>query len=617
MPTVRSKWGAVQSRSWHQARESYTKVSGLELFAKTHWIRNKVAQEHGVFVHKVSPSIDHSVYHPRPSTAHRDQVRISAMIRPQTPYRGAARTMRVLGRISKELAGRVEIHIFGCSAEEVSSYDLSREFSFTNRGHLKREEVADLLSTSDIFLDLSDYQAFGRTGLEAMACGCIPVVPLAGGSDEYAISGYNSEIVDTTSEEDAYQAAVRLIENDERRSRMKVAAIATAARYSTTLAAASEMQVFSEGAVHASSSRARPQLHVVSEVRGDGKPTGSAYVRLLLPYANQYVQQKWKVFRNYAGQLPSIDKSGIALVQRTAGSIQEGDLHAWIEGWKSKGNKIIYEVDDDLLDKQGLLSRGVKTDIAAMQRRVKHLSQSADLVIVSTQHLLHVFRELNPNVVVVENYLDGRLWKLNGERPAPDDAYGRQDDLVKIGYIGTPTHTADLEMISPAIRRLQAEFGDRISVEVVGAYSSSEPLFGTKVPNPKSTEYPQFVEWLLKRVHWDIGVIPLVDDRFNKSKSHLKFLEYAALDMAIVCSDVETYRRVASSGENALVVENTVEAWYQAVRRLIKDRNLRLSLAKSARAMVKASYTVDANNTEYLKALSLLSADFGENAKAS
>jgi|GEM_PF-1535602 len=101
------------------------------------------------------------------------------------------------------------------------------------------------LRSSDIFLDLSDYQAFGRTGLEAMACGCIPVLPDRGGTDEYAIHNFNSLVIDTTSEEECIESISKLIQTGHNELyRLKLNAIETAARYSIKRAAFSICQIF-------------------------------------------------------------------------------------------------------------------------------------------------------------------------------------------------------------------------------------------------------------------------------------------------------------------------------------------------------------------------------------
>ena len=158
----------TESENWQLARNSYRLVPNTILFAKTYWIANIVEQKHRVMVHKVSPSIDHSVYGPRiDSEQENEAVLIAAMIRPQTPRRGAERTMRLLSRLAKSSANKVSFCLFGCNEDDPGFQKLQRDFDYQNSGVLTRPEVASLLARSDVFIDLSDYQAFGRTALEA------------------------------------------------------------------------------------------------------------------------------------------------------------------------------------------------------------------------------------------------------------------------------------------------------------------------------------------------------------------------------------------------------------------------------------------------------------------
>jgi GT2 family glycosyltransferase len=225
------------------AMQSYSLVPGALLFAKTHWIIREVAREHKVQVCKVSPSIDHEVYMPRA----RDQdgrIHVVAMVRPGTPRRGASRTMRVLKALQHMHGEQVAVHIFGCLDVSSEFLTLERDFAYVNHGILKRPEVATLLSGCDIFVDLSDYQAFGRTGLEAMACRCAVVLPAAGGTDEYAIDGENSLVVDTLDEGLCIRRISSLIDDPVHLENIKLSALQTASRYSVHMAAISEILLF-------------------------------------------------------------------------------------------------------------------------------------------------------------------------------------------------------------------------------------------------------------------------------------------------------------------------------------------------------------------------------------
>lgn len=185
---------------WQEAFDSYTLIPNMTVFAKTDWIRNVITANHGIEVSKVSPSIDHDVYYPGLNKS-QTQVWISAMVRPSTPRRAPHRTMRVLKNIAEEFGDKVNINVFGCTDEDIFNENLPNDFEYTNHGVLSRNQVSALLRKSHLFIDLSDYQAFGRTGLEAMACGCVSLVPSTGGTSEYIDHDKNGFAIDPRNEE--------------------------------------------------------------------------------------------------------------------------------------------------------------------------------------------------------------------------------------------------------------------------------------------------------------------------------------------------------------------------------------------------------------------------------
>lgn len=156
---------------WQEAFDSYTLIPNMTVFAKTDWIRNVITANHGIAVEKVCPSIDHDVYYPGLDKSE-SQIWISAMVRPSSPRRAPDRTMRMLKNLVEIYVGRININVFGCSDEDIFNENLPRDFAHHNHGVLSRNQVSALLRKSHLFIDLSDYMAFGRTGLEAMACAC-------------------------------------------------------------------------------------------------------------------------------------------------------------------------------------------------------------------------------------------------------------------------------------------------------------------------------------------------------------------------------------------------------------------------------------------------------------
>ena len=231
---------------WTRARTSYAAIPDQLLFAKTDWLCDIVRANHGQTVTKVSPSIDHGTYYPGPEHTGRRPT-VCAMVRPKTPRRAPRRTARILEQIAEKFDDKVELLAFGASSGELVRNCIRTSERITQSGALSRDGVAAVLRTSDIFLDLSDYQAFGRTALEGMACGCVPVLPQLGGADEFARNFVNAMVVDTRDEEAIMRAVSDLLSLDDKTRRaMRNAAIRTSLEYSVEKAAHTEYVAFSE-----------------------------------------------------------------------------------------------------------------------------------------------------------------------------------------------------------------------------------------------------------------------------------------------------------------------------------------------------------------------------------
>jgi hypothetical protein len=232
------------SREWTEAKASFDQMKSGLLFAKTDWLCSVVDANHNINVRRVQPSIDHDVYSP----IHRpvgEPLRITAMVRPKTARRAPKRTVRILEHLAFQYGPRVELTYFGCDEADLASVGLRPSKALHSLGVLDRNQVASTLRHSDLFLDLSDFQAFGRTGLEGMACGCVPVLPAFGGTGEYAEHGKNSFVVDTRSDDEILAAVDQFLNGrPQRRAEMRDAAIHTALDYSIAKAAYSEYELF-------------------------------------------------------------------------------------------------------------------------------------------------------------------------------------------------------------------------------------------------------------------------------------------------------------------------------------------------------------------------------------
>ncbi len=234
------------SEPYREAERSYTLIPGCLLFALSSWVAKEVEKRHDVRVHMIDPSFETSVFYPGFPSRRLEPVRLCAMIRPSTPWRGAKRTMSLFSRLKARYRERIQVTVFGAERPELEAAHLPLDFEYQLAGRLDKQQLAELFRCQDIFVDLSTFQAFGRTVLEAMACDCAVVAPLAGGVVDYGVDGENLLLVDTGDAAACEQAVVSLIEDHSLRHRLGRCAALTASAYSSHRSAVSFALLLSE-----------------------------------------------------------------------------------------------------------------------------------------------------------------------------------------------------------------------------------------------------------------------------------------------------------------------------------------------------------------------------------
>jgi hypothetical protein len=227
---------------------SYRSLPRLLLFAKTHWLCNVVAALHGAPIAKVSPSLDRGLFHAEGREERDGVVRVAAMVRPRTPRRRPSATLRTLAAIEAALGPDVQMITFGCDMAAYSQVSAGGADHVEHQGLLSREQVAELMRSSDVFLDASAYQAFGRTGLEAMACGAVPVLPALGGVLEYAEHERNALIFEDDRPRVVADAVIELARHPARLRRLREEGLLRAQGFSVEQAAQSQLELFSAAA---------------------------------------------------------------------------------------------------------------------------------------------------------------------------------------------------------------------------------------------------------------------------------------------------------------------------------------------------------------------------------
>ncbi|KES24574.1 hypothetical protein FG99_08305 [Pseudomonas sp. AAC] len=215
-----------------RALQSYSLVPNSRLVTKTQWNRRVLQEKCGVTASVIGVDYDDERYFPsRVSQVGNPVIRVCAMLRPQTPRRAPELTARVLKQLKTQFGAQVSIHIFGCNNNDPGYQALRLDIEHENLGECSPEIVSQLLRRTDVFLDLSSFQAMGLTALEAMACGVAVVAPRNGGPSEFIEDGKNGLLVDSSNEQACLNAACSLITNFELRNYIRSQAVGVSRYY--------------------------------------------------------------------------------------------------------------------------------------------------------------------------------------------------------------------------------------------------------------------------------------------------------------------------------------------------------------------------------------------------
>jgi glycosyltransferase involved in cell wall biosynthesis len=236
---------------------------------------------------------------------------------------------------------------------------------------------------------------------------------------------------------------------------------------------------------------------------------------------------------------------------------------------------IVYEIDDLIFD--------MPEDHSHYEDYVGYLpgmllaAMEADIVTVSSGELKRYIQELNPAVKVLPNFLDDHIWRVK-PRVTPQD----EKDVVLIGYMGGQTHRADLEEITPVLERIMARYGEKIGLRFWGV-RPPEVLVKNPATEWEATDeldYRSFAAYFVDQ-ECDIFIAPLLDNRFNRAKSSIKYLEYSALGIPGVYSRLPPYETVVIQGITGYLAGDN-EEWENSLCRLIESSSLRVQVGQAA-----------------------------------
>jgi glycosyltransferase involved in cell wall biosynthesis len=255
---------------------------------------------------------------------------------------------------------------------------------------------------------------------------------------------------------------------------------------------------------------------------------------------------------------------------------------ALLDAARRHGVPILYDLDDNLFEVPPENDVASYYRVPERQAMLAAYLRAASLVRVYSKTLEARVAALNPRVERTFAPIDlSQVEQGTGYAFPPEEP-------VAIVYATSRVRDELSRIFLPALSRLLAAFPGRVKAHFWGHKPASLPpgaahhgcIYG----------YDRFLR-RFSRAGFQIGLAPLADDAFYRSKTNNKFREYGACGIAGIYSDVDVYADCVADGQTGLLVENDPDRWYEAMLRLVQNSALRAAIQRQARAHVREHYS--------------------------
>ena len=293
------------------------------------------------------------------------------------------------------------------------------------------------------------------------------------------------------------------------------------------------------------------------------------------------------IVRGYAGRLMALMGSGsFDLVWL------EKDALPWLPSWVEMGllpNGLPYVLDyDDAVfhDYDHHKNSFVK---ALLKEKHPTLIRGASLVIAGNEYLAEFARcsgavrvEVLPTVIDLGRY-----------SVKPKVSVIVRPTLPCVGWIGQQATSQFLLPYKELFQRLASEGNAQFSAIGIDASAFGLPM--------KSILWEENTE-VAHISSFDIGIMPLFDNPFERGKCGYKLIQYMACGLPVVASPIGVNAKIVEHGVNGFLVE-TIEQWEEALTILLQDPDLRHRMGQAGRKKVQQQYCVQVMGPRLVKLL--------------
>lgn len=205
------------------------------------------------------------------------------------------------------------------------------------------------------------------------------------------------------------------------------------------------------------------------------------------------------------------------------------------------------------------------------------LMRRSSLVIVGNEYLARFAQQSGAKrIQILPTVVD-----LNRFPPQIVDSK-KNSELPLIGWIGQRATASNLLPLVSVFQQMTAKGEARFAA--IGIDTEIFKLPMQSIAWSEETEIDRICSF-------DIGIMPLVDEPFERGKCGYKLIQYMACGLPVVASPVGINSQIVEDGVNGFLV-NSPEEWLIALRKLASDVNLRMRMGNAGRLKVAEQYSL-------------------------
>ena len=216
-----------------------------------------------------------------------------------------------------------------------------------------------------------------------------------------------------------------------------------------------------------------------------------------------------------------------------------------------------------------------------LDNKIEKLSIDANQIIVGSDNLKKYFLKYNNKINLIPTVVENSKYKK---------IHLNKFSTLTLVWIGTPSTAKYLESLLTVFIKLKKKY--KINIISIGADLNNKNIIPYEWSNDTEIQ-------LLKKSH--IGLMPLFNDEWSKSKCGFKILQYMASELPVIASNIGQNKKIVSKNTGFLV--NEQGEWFDKIELLINDEKLRYELGQNGYKKLKSEYTYNVVFPNLLKIL--------------